>query len=214
MTVTPCATSVSLAKFDAVLVGSAVYGRRSLPEAVQFLAARQDSLQDRMVWCSRAVRAVRSHQAFHTELSRRSDDWRARSVRSTSRSRLAAGGQPARTRSAAARPRRLAGDTATGTPSVRGPGAVSGQLEACHRQLVRPLSSTRYGHVTAQLHAPTTREEPHQLGQGVPMSSRADQGREHTRIQAIAASSSRRLLSRHSYGRIAWQAALACTSCP
>ena len=39
------------------------------------------------------------------------------------------------------------------------------------------------------------------------MSSRVDQGREHTRMQAIATASCRDLLARHSYGRIAWQAA-------
>lgn len=39
------------------------------------------------------------------------------------------------------------------------------------------------------------------------MRTRLDQEQEHTRLQPIAAASCRDLLSRHTYGRIAWQAA-------
>ena len=124
VTVTPCPTSVSLAKFDAVLVGSAVYGRRWLPEAVQFLAARQDSLQDRMVWLFQSGPCgTGPDHAFHTELRGRSGGWRARSVQSTSRSR--AGwplSGPARGSPAGSAAVDWPVTTATGTPSVRGPG--------------------------------------------------------------------------------------------
>ena len=155
VTVTPCPTSVSLAKFDAVLVGSAVYGRRWLPEAVQFLAARQDSLQDRMVWLfqsgsvrygsrscvpHRAARKVRrlastigtEHITFKGRLAaERARTWVARW--------LGRGG--------------LAGDYRDGDAIRSWARAVSGQLEACHRPTDPAVQFDRHADVTAQLHS-------------------------------------------------------------
>ena len=155
VTVTPCPTSVSLAKFDAVLVGSAVYGRRWLPEAVQFLAARQDSLQDRMVWLFQSGPCgTGPDHAFHTELRGRSGGWRATigAEHITFKGRLAA--ERARTWVARWLGRGgLAGDYRDGDAIRSWARAVSGQLEACHRPTDPAVQFDRHADVTAQLHS-------------------------------------------------------------